>query len=702
MNQLIQRLTSLGNLSRWETERGQIATVLILSTVVLLIFAMVMLNLGNVASTSTTLSNAADSAALLLASQLGTKSRLIYQSLGNSTKKCQKRGFLSMILAIVVAVVVIIFTAGAGAFAVGAFLPTLLGSQTLAMMAVGAAAGAVGGAIGGGIAGTGVGQGALMGAAIGAAIGGAAAGLGAAGPATSSVGSEVALSAEMSSVMGSATVTPVAFAGAGEVALGALGLAGAGYNQATNYQMTAEIADEFSKQMNKLSESDRIRESTMMQALQQVVDDPNRSQDTTDVDLDSDTSEYLSDFQIWSFTRIKRIIDGMALSDASPAVLKFLNEDVYAFELAAANALFSREGWRYIDIGFGHIPVHTDIPGSLERQDYQWTATDSGDAVAVAGRDGSIADVLRAFALSGRPVSFWKPGPNPAQMNEWMNSCGDGCDVCPDPPVDQGYDRLDDMAESLAEMYDTLNGLRTEQGMATVASAKSWMFFFYDREEPENPASYYQMARLFESQIPGWITEMENIRRSLPACRVVPFAGIINAPCRFSHGGGSIDDNTGDEIGRAISDLQSLQTASANFRAAIEEFYPQIYTDVNDEVYQNICVPAGEANPSGKPCGGKNPVEYQWTDSRGMHIVRVKTVFKVPSTKKKKYGNWVKGKICVELQNGQDSAANPCQVIVARYDESKNMGSLGTWNPFGGWVTKAARGRYTWNWVGLR
>ena len=116
MSQLIRRLTSLSNFKRASNPQGQIATLLILVTVIMLTFVLVIANVGKVATDRTVIANAADSAALLLGSQLATKARILHESLGNQPEQCKKGGWLSMILAIVIAIVAIVaaaFTAGA-------------------------------------------------------------------------------------------------------------------------------------------------------------------------------------------------------------------------------------------------------------------------------------------------------------------------------------------------------------------------------------------------------------------------------------------------------------------------------------------------------------------------------------------------------------------------------------------------------------
>ncbi len=186
MLRYLEEITSLKNLS-CARPSGQIATLLMLVMVGVLVMIMVTVNLGKVSNTATSLSNAADSAALYLASQLATKSTQLYQALDYDTEKCQKGGFLSLILAIVVAIIAIVvafFVFGPA----GVGFIQFLAQNMMTVMIAGAIGGAIGGAAGGAIAGTGVLQGAIQGAMIGAAIGSAASAIGTAvAPATTSM-----------------------------------------------------------------------------------------------------------------------------------------------------------------------------------------------------------------------------------------------------------------------------------------------------------------------------------------------------------------------------------------------------------------------------------------------------------------------------------------------------------------------------------
>ena len=163
----IRKTTSIKNFLTASCS-GQVATLLTLAMVIVLIIIVATIKVGNISNKATTLANAADSSALLLASQLSTKAYQLWDSLEDdpndgqgTTEKCKKSSFLSMLLgaifAIICIVVLSILWPGMGT-AVGAKLAMMI------MIASAAAAGAVGGAVGAMVSGTNVLQGAAQGA----------------------------------------------------------------------------------------------------------------------------------------------------------------------------------------------------------------------------------------------------------------------------------------------------------------------------------------------------------------------------------------------------------------------------------------------------------------------------------------------------------------------------------------------------------
>ena len=95
---------------------GQIATFLVLIMVAVLIFILTTVNMGTVTIKTVGLTNAADAAGLYLASMLGTRAQQYLSVLpDNEPEYCQHVSWWDTILAVVVAIIVVIATCGAGA-----------------------------------------------------------------------------------------------------------------------------------------------------------------------------------------------------------------------------------------------------------------------------------------------------------------------------------------------------------------------------------------------------------------------------------------------------------------------------------------------------------------------------------------------------------------------------------------------------------
>ena len=319
----IRKTTSIKNFLTASCS-GQVATLLTLAMVIVLIIIVATIKVGNISNKATTLANAADSSALLLASQLSTKAYQLWDSLEDdpndgqgTTEKCKKSSFLSMLLgaifAIICIVVLSILWPGMGT-AVGAKLAMMI------MIASAAAAGAVGGAVGAMVSGTNVLQGAAQGAAIGAAIGGIAAGtIGIMNPAFFA---NTAAFAPASSALFLSTSTL-----AGAIGTGVMGLGSTLYKAMSEANATDKSLSEAARALNGLSEKGTYRESVFLNALSQTIEDQNTTKtmgickavidgekeecgeddkyDPYDADNDGDQDEIISYFSYWWDRRIK-------------------------------------------------------------------------------------------------------------------------------------------------------------------------------------------------------------------------------------------------------------------------------------------------------------------------------------------------------------------------------------------------------------
>ncbi len=297
-----KKLCSINNLLQDSRIRGQVATYMLMMIGAALTFTLAMASLSQLTSRTTAIDDAADQAALTLASRIANKSNQYYVALGERTKICKGTGLLGKILAIIIVVIIII---------ISCFLPPGAGCAwggSVAFIVLAALAGAAGGAIGGAIDGSGAARGALTGAIIGAALGAAAAGVagiaagagagaggGAVAGATGAEGATLAIPTGYGAVaagggttlLGSmatavlpasllALATPTVMMVVGGVMVG-LTAASAFYNAYVSSQITADAMAALARSTQGLGEQRGLRESTFMQALLKTVDDPNRT-----------------------------------------------------------------------------------------------------------------------------------------------------------------------------------------------------------------------------------------------------------------------------------------------------------------------------------------------------------------------------------------------------------------------------------------
>lgn len=753
MNRLIRNLTSLCNLAPGKRPAGQMATLLILVTVMLLIFVLVTLNIGQIAINRTTLSNAADSASLYMASQLATKARQLYEGLGNQTSQCQKTGFANIFLAIIIAIVAIvatIFTFGGAAVGFVAMLQlTVQTIGTTGLMVAGAVGGAIGGALGGAISGTGAGQGALLGASIGAAIGGIAGSIGSMLSAGSSVatntsvqaggqgatistsggnislasGESVSLLSSGTITQGSAVVTSTAAAnaggfgsalagmgvsGAGGASLGALTLGSAGYNEVSAQDMRGKVIDKILAMLSKGSERDRIREMAFMRALQQVVDDPNFSQDTNDSNANGDTREFVPAFQTWLYERAI----GVGLGET--ANISYLT---VALAQLKDMADFLATFYQGTDTNGYHVP------GYFEAAEYRWVYNaasgedgiiDNGASAGDFSNDGIFAQVFRALEQHGYFVynvsgqKSYISGPAFADYKAYLDEpcCGNDCGAMP-PAVESTFDEFDGITSGIREAVVFIDGLMAQPAEDRNATWSSWVTFLYDPGYDESPDPYgnpsgtfYGLFTEYCATVAKWRRDVDALVPTLPTCAAGSDGDFVNAPCKISRESGFYPEQDGQDINYYFSNRWG-----ASFSGMPRDEYADFYNwsgaayntlkgmrDKFKEIYDNLDSASGALRDR----GGTNPVRYSWGDLRGEHWVEVRVGnFRLPKIEKKKYGNWWKGRTCMELRDYDEASQSPENYIqVRRYDQSKNMGFLGRWNPFNT-VTKRSYYYYT-------
>ena len=671
-----RNIISLTNLR--SKPQGQVATLLILMMVAVLILILVTVNLGTLSLQATTLSNAADAGSLYLASQLSTKANVLWKSLGQTTERCKKGGWASIIFAIVLAIVAVVVTILSYGTAA---------APMWALVAAGAAGGAVGGAAGGAYAGTGATRGAIQGAVIGAAIGyGAGATTVGAGGTTTGAGTAGANTTIAAS--STAAATPVAFgtpvaagtyvatgsvivpASAGAVAANTALIAGAAlYNQSVESRMTSDAFAAAAKALNGLPEYDQYREGVFLQALSQTIDDPNTVADAYDSDGDGDTQEKVPYFQYWWDRRIQE------LKNIIPT-LKSLTDNFVKGPLSDAQE-FAKEQYtvsctRDADEGVICTPAFL---GRKEVEDF----------------DGPVAAVARALENAGYDTSFYKPGTPPPDDPD--------CDEC---GPDDYYDKIDAVSGSLKNFVSTIEQLKTQDINQLTATHQSWVIWFYDPDTewaPDNDAvnaDWYDVFKnSIEPEVGAWSSELETKRQALPQCSYNEDEDrgryAANPPCQDG-AFATVDADLNDEFQEAKKAISNFISEIQGYRNSFRDYYTNM-----ENAYRVLA----------EEYGGLNPATYKWQDSRGSHSITTEaSSFKIPRIEVKKSGGFLKKKICLVLRDYSDDGSRTWIKITRSDPANKELKSgkvsLGLWNPFvSGEITKTSKAYYSYDKAGI-
>jgi len=566
----IRNCTSLNNLKK-SKPLGQVATFLILIITGMLIFILVVANIGQISNIATNLSNAADSASLYLASQLGTESYQISASLygtpenegcGNPWRCCVKTGFLVVFLAIIGAVIAIVlayFTFGQS-MGLYAFLVTMPYTVILA----GVIGGAIGGGIGGGIAGTGWLQGAIQGAMIGFAIG--------AGAVTAGWQGGAFYVANAGALFG--TIFSYATCVVIGASLGAaLAIACNVYSAYAKDQMLGDAMDAAVKALNGLPKKQRIRESVFLQALSQTIDDPNKTSqyfyynydtnvynqlcadcdfnpetpdtcagDPCDSDGDGDTAEMVPNFQYCWDRRISDLHNQLEVNRNIEQAIE--------------------ETKKFLGIGYeggqdSQSPVRKFEWASEQFLEYLHQAVTLTNCISedcdVVYNYGTIENLLRVligynykipYSFYDRTVYLGDDGPTRCKLCEWkkegandLSNCPpctlDDPLLCPDclppnPPLDYGYDPVDGVIDELGDDFIAWMGELREEGEGNkidgmVENWLNWVTGFYDPDSDAIDAGdYYHVLDTLKQGIKtasdSWSNGIEGIRQSLTPC----------------------------------------------------------------------------------------------------------------------------------------------------------------------------------------
>ncbi len=629
--------------------RGQIATFLILLMVVILIFTMVTANLGQVSLAATRLANASDAAALMLGSQLATFGNQYSGQLGGDTEECHKEGPLITVLAIITIIVALIIFVASG------------GTLTPASMAlIATVAGALGGGIGGIIQYGGLKgflMGALQGAAIGAAIGGGA-------------------------------YVAAGIFGATVAALLAGGFVGAGLKILASVlidQMKSDAFQALAKKLQALPPDLAMQQGIIFLALSRVVDDPTLVPDTYDLNGNGNTTEQVPRFLWWWDRRLEDI--KIALGDMPQTIRDFVNGPLESMR-DFARSTYQTSG--------------SPIAGLLRRQEIEET-------------DGLLVEVLRSLEdpssrgsstnTTAYPVSFWQAGPSKASgvgdlclgsdnRDIWCWSqcsatsteypccnytCSTTCDPnsrpsCPNLPRNpdptcvatcSNWDSVDVTNERLRDFARQASGIINSDPVPTW---QSWRLLFYN---PDSDKDFYDVLGTIRNQVPAqpdfksiqeWITELETIRASLPACVDANSDGLWdNPPCQTSS-----DADADDELALLPDQLVLLQQGICKFRQTVAEF-------------------ENTANSSFPTFANEHAVSYPWNDTAGAHTITAEVgPFKFPQVIYSESGgfwSFLIRDVCYTLTDYRDDEGSRTWVKMTREDPSQTNLGVWNWNP---------------------
>jgi len=459
-------------------KKGQIATLFILMIIFILIFTLVVINIGDISGRLTQISNAVDSGGLFLGSQLSTKSHMLYEALGNKTKVCKRGGLLPIIIAVIVAAVL-----------------TYLFPQLAWYWVV--LASAIAGAIGGLIvyrSAKGAMLGAIQGAMVGAAVqGGAHLG-------SKLFAKEAVVEGAMSEVPEEALLTEPGVSAAAPSAMDPLSLGVSGmatvpstagaivgaslagaasiYTGAMNDKSLEAGLAHFAKALSGLPEYEGVREGIFLYVFSGAVDDPNKVTDTNDIDCDGKTDDEVPAFSVWWDEHIKDL--KASLGSGVDVIADFLNNSLEPFKSGVE----------------GFVP-------DIDRKEVECDCS---------SKEGPDIELWRALEDCNYEVSFWEPGPDKASLVEWYKK---DCEDCPAP---SGYDYVDGARYHMEEFIDYAEGI-LEQDAGDLDRNYDWIDLLHNTKDSDGSDFYGDLGRI-ASAIGDWIDETIELRDELPGCQL--------------------------------------------------------------------------------------------------------------------------------------------------------------------------------------
>lgn len=474
----LRKITSLNNIKS-NALGGQIATILILIMVLMIIFILVTLNIGNVSFRATKVANACDSAVLYLASMLATQAHYIYVALGYNYHYCVKGGYLGIVLAFIVALIM-----------------TILQQYWVWIVLAAAFAGAVGNYVA-----TGTLKGAVQGAIMGAAIGLAC-----------YLGGPLLENPAIGGIFGITECT-LTYWTIGAIALGAITTAAAVYNQSVTAKRVGENMATLSKQLSGLPEYEGTREGVLLNALNQVVDDPTitdpdksvdcgkdpvvsvQGGDPLDLDGDGVYNEKVSCFDYWWYNHI---------TDLKSSITSYKDLVTDFFE-------------NYL------IPFYEHTLDFLPQMDRSEIECDCG-----SGAESPMTALFRAIANCQHSF-FWLPGPDKSSLLDYYD-CGDNCNTPAGwddyDATHMHYENFIDDAKTLLKPNDCgyykydASGLSKGLRNRYNAGSDDNTDWFDELFDSRSTGDYYDIFAGIAGWMVDWKDSVIRIRDRLPGCQL--------------------------------------------------------------------------------------------------------------------------------------------------------------------------------------
>jgi hypothetical protein len=685
MIKYFRKITSLNNLHNKQVS-GQIATMLTLVIVGMLVLILITVNIGDVAMKKTAVSNAADSAALQLGSQLSTISHGYVEALGSDKEDCQKTGWCSAIIAAIVAIVAVVVAIVS--FGVGA---------PLALMAIGALAGAIGAAISAGargLTGKAFWNQVLLGASIGAAIGSAGSLAAPAGVAEAAVGAEGAVIGDGAVIADGAVTADGAVIADGAVTADGTVMADVGAEGATTLQQIGQalsvgynavnsalnwLASLPSKVLNLmgiktsginvlmgvkiLGSADKAL--TLGQALNIVL--------STTSSLYS-AKPYVGDRINEAMSQYSRFInslgdwDGLKEGTFLNALSKVVDDPNDTGTVGAPKDCYINGvavpviGDSYDSDGDGDTAESVPCFQYWEERRLQALKDANEDAYGfvtdfwsdmiafknyvktnilkdasapdylsrqeIEGADGDIVNFVRSLENAGQGVSFWQVGPTQAEFQEYQDNCPSLTGGCPvDYLKDHGYDEIDSDVDNFNAFVSLVQELES-QGLNS--AWQYWIDWLYQNPnapgyDPETDGSYYAIFNniLYGSDVPG-----------------EEFRGLYDWKDDINNIESSLTECIIYPNSGAITNAPCKHTYTEQepyYYATIDSDTDDEFVAVEsqiDEMINHVLNFVNELNDLGSQIdqaimtigpefGGYNPVVYGWRDANGEHRVTV-------------------------------------------------------------------------------